>query len=208
MRFLPQRITIKGNPLLEQLINDILAQLRAQRIRGSSTMKVNESANGTTLLPKLGGGGSSAPSPMRTLHFKQSLGDYFLTNEGIAVAKDYKLRCSITSQTIYSVLFLFTYPHNPAGGGPSSDPLAYLYRVAATPTVSNTVPENEGIVPQFLVNDPILCCQPSDGTNGTGGNIMSDPRDLATSIGGTPVPVTWMMLPCSRAWSRFNNQSV
>jgi hypothetical protein len=54
MRNLP--IEVQGrDPKLIRLLNDILAQLRAQRLKQSPTTKVNESAAGTTIEVKPGG---------------------------------------------------------------------------------------------------------------------------------------------------------
>lgn len=150
--------------------------------------------------------GRGLTSP-RAFTFQKSLGDYFLTNQGIAVAKTPDIRCSITSKSIYGTTWNFTYPHNPGGGGPSSDYLAYIYRVAKTGSGASAITENQGLVPQLSAG--LGAIQPDTiiaeyMPNGTG--IISDPLDLVTSIGGISVPIKWQMQG-PHMWSKFSNMS-
>lgn len=190
-----------------QFLNRLLDKCREVEIvsTGGNGYRLRPSPSGTALdiiYPSGGVGGAGIST--NTVHFKQSLGDYFLTQEGIAVAKSFKIRCSIANENIYGSNISFTYPHNPTGGGPSSDTLAYLYRQAKIG--ASGTPENQGLVPQLLVGDPILVIQPTGGCGTTAGvPLMSDPKDLVTSIGGIPVPITSMMIPDARAWTIFAN---
>jgi hypothetical protein len=189
-----------------QFLNRLLDKCKEVAIvsTAGNGYRLRPSPSGTALDIIQSSGGIGSPVEIKTVHFKQSLGDYFLTNEGIPVAKHFKLRNSITHETIYGTAVNFTYPHNPVGGGPSADSLAYLYRQAKIG--ASGTPENQGVVPQFLVNDPILIIQPSDGCGVTAGvPLMSDLKDLVTSVGGIAVPITWMMIPDARAWTQFAN---
>jgi hypothetical protein len=138
-------------------------------------------------------GGTAATA--KEFHFQQSLGDYFLTTEGVPIAKLPELRCSIGSSTVYGVVIGFTYPHNPAHGGPSADPLGYLYRVANYGGQT----ERQGIIPAYYAGNTIMAipCQTT---------VMSDPADLVTSPGGIPQPINWVQISPA-AWTRFADQS-
>lgn len=142
----------------------------------------------------------------RVFTFLKSLGDYFLTGQGIAVAKSPDIRCSIGSKLIYGTVWAYTYPHNPVGGGPSTDALAYLYRVAKTGSGSSAITENQGLVPQLSAGNVSI---PADKIvaeympNGTG--VNSDPLDLVTSVGGISVPIKWQMQG-PHMWAKFANQ--
>jgi hypothetical protein len=190
-----------------QFLNRLLAKSRESEIvsKAGNGYRLRPSPSGTAMeiiYPSGGVGGVGIST--KTVHFQQSLGDYFLTQEGIAVAKSFKIRCSIASETIYGTVINFTYPHSPAGGGPSGDSLAYLYRQAKIG--ASGTPENQGLVPQLLVGDPILIIQPTGGCGTASGvQLMSDPKDLVTSVGGIAVPITWMMMPDARAWTIFAN---
>lgn len=185
------------------------------KIRNTSTIKADYRHDGIYLhAKKVKGGGK--PTQIKFFHFSQSLSDYFLTTEGIAVAKPYKLRNSISQEIIYGTTVKFTYPHNPNGGGPSTDSLAYLYRVASIGSGSNTTTENQGVNPQYLSGDIIYAIQMDD----TG--VKSDPKDHTTTpqvqdpahpddptkkIDGPPVKITWLQISTQQAWSKFKNQT-
>lgn len=181
-----------GTSLTVQFLRRLLFACRASQLISSPGNYLLERTSNGTLIKFQAGGGSSAPVSVqvKALHFKKSLGDYFLTNEGTSVAKGYKLRNSITSETIYGSVVNFTYPHNLA-----NDALAYIYRVA---TVTNAGSENQGIVPQFLVNDLIYAVQFTTGVV----SIAADTsQPTGTAVGYLDLNVD------GRAWSRFSNQN-
>lgn len=188
MRFLPQKVNGDDSKLV-QLVNDMLAQLRASKPRGSPTINVSETADGT-IIEAIARGSSQPGVQIKALHFTRSFGDYFLTQEGIPVAKGFKLRNSITQATIYGTVVSYTYPHNIGG-----DPLAYVYRLASITGLATK--ENQGVVPQFLPNDLIFAVQFGDTKVASVSNDASQPA-------GTPI--TWLDLNVDgRVWTRFSN---
>lgn len=210
MRQPPKRMT--GQSPLAQWLNQLLEFAISCKPISSPTVKASDSPRGT-ILTAAGQAGGSPPSGAEKYHFKQSLGDYFLTEEGIAVAKPANIRNSITQEIIYGTVFDMTYPHNPAGGGPSADPLAYVYRVA---TIHNSQlpPEVQGVTPQYKPRGQVTAqggtfIQKPDEITAiecdTG--VMSDPLDLVTSANGKPVAIGWLQIsPGSPAWTKFSNQ--
>lgn len=177
------------------------------QFRNSRDVKVDYRHNGVFLRVKPGQRGAPAP-PVNVDYFvfKQSLGDYFLTTDGTAIAKIPEVRCSIISQTIYGTVYNYTYPHNPSAGGPSVDPLAYVYRKSR---VGSGTPEVQLLVPPLVAGD-IICAMEIPGDT----DVMSDPKDYVTTpknpdgSDGPPVPITWQHFATGVAWSKANNQSM
>lgn len=182
----PKRLI--GNGALEQWLNQLLRFVESRQVISSPSNSVEESSRGISLRSK-GGGGSSSPISIQAYHFKQSFGDYFLTQEGTSIAKCPRLRNSIGQQTIYGTIVNFFYPHNVA-----NDNLYGLYRIASVPNVGTT--ENEGVTPQFLVNDLIYAIQMTTG-------VVSESADTSQPVG---TPIGWLDLNLDgRAWTRFSN---
>ena len=152
-------------------------------------------------------GKSSAPQPVQTKLLTIGVGsgfqfsDYIVTKEGVAVAKPYKIRCSVKQTTILGTKFDLAYPHNPNGGGPSADDLAYIYR---TQNFHNAGP---GSVPEYQIINPEFC----DGDEITAikipTSVMSDPLDTVTSKNGKSVAIEWALFsPQSYAWTALSVQ--
>lgn len=174
-------------------------QGRQGRFNNSTTVKVRKTSGGFYWDAQIPG--AVAGVQVSIFSFVQSLGDYFIAKDSsgkkVAIAKTYKLRNSILTETIYGNVINFKYPHNPHGGGPSSDPLAYLYRTAS---LTGGGSENQGVVPQYLVNDVIYALQCDTG-------VMSDPLDTVISVGGKSVDVNWIQIASAQAWCRFSDQT-
>lgn len=110
-------------------------------------------------------------------------GDYLIAIDGTQIAKGYKLRNSIGGETIYGTVVHFSYPHNSAG-----DSLFGVYRVAS---INNAGTENEGVTPQYLVNDIIYAVQLNVSVKDDAGNALA---------------LQWLDLNVDgRAWTRFSN---
>lgn len=171
--------------LFLQWVWDRLTQLK---FNNSSTVSWDMRTSGVTANAAPASAVAASGVTIKALHFKQSFGDYFLTTEGTSVAKGYKLRNSITKETIYGTVVNFAYPHNVAG-----DSLAYIYRAA---TVTGAGSESQGVVPQYLYNDLIYAVQIQTG-------VLSSPDDTSQPTG---TAIGWLDLNCDgRAWTRFSN---
>lgn len=172
----------------DQWVHDALVMLLNPG--DSSTVRVDRKNGGFIwhAKPQIASGPAQSLA-IKPYHFKQSFGDYFLTQEGTSIAKCPKLRNSITSQNIYGTTVQFTYPHNIAG-----DPLYGLYRVASVVNVGTT--ENEGVTPQFLVGDLIYAIQISTG-------VVSEAADTSQPVGTAVGWLHWNI--DGQAWTRFSN---
>lgn len=166
------------------------------QLRSSPGFSVSYTQNGQFVRVKPSATGS--PSVGKNLNFLQAYGDYILTTQGIAVARPAYCRCeSVGTEIIYGGAYTYSFPHDPPGGGPSSDPLAYLYRVSAGPSAN----ENQGVIPYYTAELSIFCYQPQGGTG-----VMSDPLDTVTSPNGVPVPIIWQH-DGAFAWTAFADQT-
>lgn len=195
MRFLPFRVTFKTNPLLEQLLNDILAQLRAQRARSSNTVRVKETANGTTHEASVVGAGGSSP-PIR-LQYVSAFGDYSVCKDPdgnlFPVARPDELRCSIQTLTIEGVIYTYSYE--------GTGTLQYMRRTALSQATG--VPAIEGISPPYIIPTAypnltfIYAVEPD---NGTGAAIQ--PGDNTQYSGGVKTALTPITLieQSQRVW--------
>lgn len=193
---------------------------QSQKLRSSRTVKISKAHNGIFVKVKQNPAAQvqAAPTPVSVtrLTFIKSFGDYtvcFDPTKGtrlggpfIPVAKPQDLRNSIVNKTIYGNSWTYGYPHNPVGGGPSADVLAYIYRTATLQSVS----QREGVVPQWL---PVNSINVSNGigaasevlaitvSNGTG--VALDPKDdLVPKL----TAITFEEIG-PRAWTVFADQS-
>lgn len=197
MRLLPFRVTA-DDPQLEQLLNDVLAQIRANRLRSSPTVLVNESANGTSLdAVQRGTGGGGSPATVVELVWQKNFGDYFLAKDGggkiYQVARTPTLRCSLVGSAAYGQTIFFSYPHNPASPSiPTVDPLAFMYRKAT----QGTKFQYEGIVPTYEPNGIVNAISANTG-------VVSVAADTTTAAG---TAIKWLEIG-PRYWCRFADQS-
>lgn len=147
---------------LEQLLNDILARVRSQKIMSGPNLEVRETAMGTTLAPKASVGGTAAVVQVKEFKFVRMFGDYMVVQDLVdaskyyQVARPFKHRNSITVETIYGLGWQMTYTKNtPTGSVPNLnfDPLAFISR-KATYAAGNYF-EFQRINPPYLANDII-----------------------------------------------------
>lgn len=195
-----------GNSAMLQWCRRLLQICRTSAIIPGPGYTLKQGAKGTIIGFNIPAAQVTSSFELLKGNYSSSLGDYILLTDGTAVAKPYKIRNSITREKIYGNDLTFTYPHNPVGGGPSVDPLAYLYRVASA---GGLVTENEGVNPQYLsgtdsftgVGDEISYVPATTG-------IMTDPLDPVGSPGGVATAVAFLQVSTAAAWTRFSNQSL
>lgn len=156
------------------------------KIRNSSTVKVDYRHDGVYLRVKpWKGGAASTPTQTKRLHFKQMFGDYFMTQEGIAVAKPWLLRASRTTQNDFDGnTWNITYLND-------NSSKAYQSRKK----VFSTTTEYQRISPPYNVNDEIVAEQ------------MDDTGISYIDSHGNPQAVTWAEVRPGRMWARRIDQS-
>jgi hypothetical protein len=179
------------------------------QLRDSSTIKWTKTSRGIFGKAVVMSGVGSSPQPgvnLSYFSFIRSYQNYTLcgfqsgappTTEHVRVAKDFKLRNNIAAETIYGNNVQYQYPRNVAGNA--------LYGLYRTATIAGVGVENQGVVPQYLPNDLVLCIQLPDTTIG----LQVEAQDVADNPGdgiSTSTQVTWLEIG-PRAWTRFANQS-
>jgi hypothetical protein len=214
---------LNGTGPLDMWLNALRDYCIASKPVSTPLIRASETAKGTGLYPQAVGGAAAPAVVIKKLIFAQSLGDYFLTYEsqplnaaptpGPAVAKIPELRNSITAQVIYGVQYVYTYPNNPAGGGPSTNQYAYVTRKQALGSDQTQFDEQEVTPPFCAAHGPGIDSQPFGQGDiiyavqmDTG--VMSDPKDLVTSINGVPAAIGWMHFTTAKAWTSLNNQAL
>ena len=153
--------------------NSLLAWCKKNTLQSSSDILVNQTTNGTSLtLVKKASSQAVSPNNVQTYMFVSDGGDYINTNPSgslvsssfIKVAKPYKIRTSIGTETLNDGSGVHTYTYtaitSSISSGPASGSIASYTRTNTWGGGSGGT-ENERIVPPYLYGDLIYCavCQ-------------------------------------------------
>lgn len=193
MKSLPFKISRGHNPYLEELLNDMLAQIRAQKPRGSSNVKCSETANGTIIEAGPRGPGGTTPAASLTpfLYVKQYanyvIGQNQITGQLTQIAKPFKNRCNIGSETIDGTVWSISYPIIAGGTSPS-----YVSRLKSSGGYS----EYQRITPAWGTNlaEVIYAIQVTPNAG-----VSSESGDNITPVN---TPITWIDLNLdARTWA-------
>lgn len=207
-----------GNTPLENWLNRFLEWAKSGRPISSPVCRASETNQGMLLYPlALGQGGTPATTAtVELLLFKSAFANYTVCQNAagliIPVAKPQELRNNITKRNIYNLDFNYTYPHNPAGGGPSVDQYAYNMRqVSYTPPGGVLTTVKQLYVPPYLLPGKITntggsvsaSIVPAMLVNGSTG-VSLDPLDTVTPAG----TVIKYIEISHRAWAKSADQTI
>jgi len=177
---------LSGSHPLASWLNKLRRAVIARTPQSGPNYRLHERTTGFGLDIGPGGGGASV-----AMYRLKSVQDDHLTcrswdgtTEGtsdIFVAKVHKLRHSITTETIETVVYLYTYETGPANT-PTISNKVRLAKVGAT-EIERTI-----VTPEWLVNDLIYAVAANTGVFRTPGPPKAD-------------PVSLLMLGDGRAWA-------
>lgn len=184
-----------------QAFNRLLAAAKAsQLISNEQDYRLERTTNGSLLHIKPSTGSTTAGGSVTAYHFATMFGDYYLTAEGVRVAKPYNLRASVTSEvgtdgTVYG----FSYaPFGSAGG------IGYIHRSKTTFSFGGYT-EFQAIAPiyQAVIGttkaSEILATQVTNPTR-----IVTEAADTTVAVG---TAITWFEIPSGRVWMKKVDQS-
>jgi len=190
----------------------------SRRIRRTKDFRISETHQGIFIRskarPSPAAPPAAAPTPLERFYLMAVYGDYIVGYDAltgnaangpfIPIAKPFEMRNSILTATIYGQVWNYTYPHNPAGGGPSADTLAYMYRQSTLAAGGASV--IEGYVPPYLGGINLVLGSPrslihAQLVNG-GTGVVLDPKDTLVTAG---TAINYLEVS-SRAWTAFANQ--